>query len=339
MIRLFITIIFVLCGASKAYALDWKSDITLSPQPMNYSGPADSVKPGNIIGSTWSATASVQQVFWCGYIIYNCNKSTMMPGSGAISTGMSVNVDGVNYAVFETGVTGVGFIIGLKDFNSSAYIPLQDGVTQTYPAPGTSGTSPDLGWSAKVTFIKTGHTLSSGVYLTSSIDAAVLTAYNNEVKTARVIINPVSITVQASGCTVNTKAANVDLGVIDVRTLPSVGSTSAFGHFDIALSCDENIAVNAVMTDQAKPANTSSVVSLTSNSTAAGVGVEFFYDGNGPLMLGPDSSASGTLNQFFVQSTGQAQTLTLPFQARYIRTGDLQPGTANALASITFSYQ
>lgn len=333
MIRLFVTIIFVLCCASKAYALDWKSNITLSPQPMNYVGPADSVRPGNIIGSTWSATVSVQQVFWCGYI-FQCNKSTMTPGSGAIPTGMSVNVDGVNYAIFETGVAGVGFIIGLKDFNSSVYIPLQDGETQTY-----SGFSPDLGWSAKVTFIKTGHTLSSGVYQTSSIDAAVLTAYNNEVKTARVIINPVSITVQASGCTVNTKAANVDLGVIDVRTLPSVGSTSAFGHFDIALSCDENIAVNAVMTDQAKPANSSSVVSLTSNSTAAGVGVEFFYNGNGPLMLGPDSSASGTLNQFFVQSTGQAQTLTLPFQARYIRTGDLQPGTANALASITFSYQ
>ncbi|CNJ27459.1 fimbrial protein [Yersinia mollaretii] len=338
MTRLFITIIFSLCCISKAYALDWKSNITLSPQSMNYSGPADSVKPGNIIGSTWSATASVQQVFWCGYI-FHCTKGTMTPGSGAISTGASVNVDGVNYTIFETGVTGVGFIIGVKDFNSSVYIPLQDGLTQTYPAPGTSSSTPDLGWSAKVTFIKTGHTLTSGVYQTQAIDAAVLTAYNNEVKTARVIINPVTITVQASGCTVMTKAADVDLGVIDVRTLPSVGSTSAFGSFNIAMGCDENIAVNAVMTDQANPANSTSVVSLTSDSTAAGVGVEFFYNGNGPLMLGPDSSASGTPNQFFVQTTAQAHTLTLPFQARYIRTGDLQPGTANALASITFSYQ
>ncbi|WP_249022285.1 fimbrial protein, partial [Kluyvera ascorbata] len=72
---------------------------------------------------------------------------------------------------------------------------------------------------------------------------------------------------------------------------------------------------------------------------ASGVGVQFFYNGNGPLMMGPDSSAAGTTNQFFIQTTSAAQTLSLPFQAQYIRTGDLTPGSANALASITFSYQ
>lgn len=53
-----------------------------------------------------------------------------------------------------------------------------------------------------------------------------MTAYNNEVKTAKVIINPTTITVTASGCTVGTKSANVDLGTIDIRTLATVGSTS-----------------------------------------------------------------------------------------------------------------
>ncbi len=56
-------------------------------------------------------------------------------------------------------------------------------------------------------------------------------------------------------------------------------------------------------------------------------------------MMGPDSSAAGTTGQFFIQTTSAAQTLSLPFQAQYIRTGDLVPGSANALASITFSYQ
>ena len=139
-------------------ALDWKSDITLSPQPMTYSGPADSVVPGSIIGSTWSATASVQQVFWCG-LIFTCNKGTLQPSSSAISSGATVTVDGANYTIFETGVPGVGYIIGLKDFKSTQYIPLQTGITQSYPAEGTSGFAQDLGWSAKVTFIKTGAAL------------------------------------------------------------------------------------------------------------------------------------------------------------------------------------
>jgi len=331
-------VIGCLLFASSALALDWKSDITISPPPMTYKGPADSVTPGQIIGNAWSASATVQEVFWCGWIA-TCNKGTMEPGSGAISTGMTVAIDGANYAIFETGVPGIGFVIGLRDFNGTTYIPLQTGVIQTYPAQGTSAVATDLGWSAKVTFVKTNKTLKSGTYQTASIDAATLTAYNNETKTARVRINPTTITVTASGCTVSTTQADVKLGTLDVRTLPSPGSVSASGTFNVSLTCDEKVAVNAVMTDQTTPANTSSVVTLTGDSTASGVGVQFFYNGTGPLMMGPDNPSEGTTNQFYIKTTTSAQTLTLPFQARFVRTGDLTPGTAKALASITFSYQ
>lgn len=338
MMRILLLLACFLTSAS-ALALEWRSDITLSPLPMEYSGPADSVMPGDIIGSTWSATADVSEVFWCG-LIWTCSKGTLEPSPSAISSGMTVTVDGVNYTIFETGIPGVGYILGLKDFNGSEYVPLQTGITQSYPAAGTSGYAQNLGWSAKVTFIKTGTALKSGTYTTPTITAAILTAYNNETKTAQVIINPTTITVVASGCTVNTKSANVDLGTLDIRTLSTVGSTSPSGTFNVTLTCDQNIAVNAVMTDQTTPSNSSSVVTLTGDSTASGVGVQFFYNGIGPLSMGPDSTADGTLNQFFIQTTSSAnQVLSLPFQAQYIRTGDLVPGTANALASITFSYQ
>lgn len=334
----FLLLIGWLLSSTSAFALDWKADIILSPSAMTYTGPSDSLIPGKVIGSTWSATANVQQVFWCG-LVFTCSKGTLEPSSSVVSSGMTVMLDGVSYAVFETGVPGIGFILGLKDFNSPNYIPMLTTVTQSYPAEGTSIYAINLGWSAKVTFIKTGAALKSGVYQTSTINAAILTAYNNETKTAKVIINPTTITVTASGCTVGTKSANVNLGTLDVRTLPNVGSTSPSGTFNVSLTCDQSIAVNAVMTDQTTPSNTSSVVTLTGDSTASGVGVQFFYNGSGPLMMGPDSSAAGTTNQFFIQTTSAAQTLSLPFQAQYIRTGDLTPGSANALASITFSYQ
>lgn len=326
-----------LCFASAPQAASWTSDITLSPQPMSFSGPADSIVPGKIIGSTWSATASVSQVVWCG-VIQTCQSGTMEPGSGAVSTGMTVTVDGANYTIFETGVPGVGFILGLKDTNGTTYMPLQSGQTQTYPASGTSGYAQSLGWAAKVTMVKTGNALATGVYTTPTINAALLTVKNNETITAKVIINPVTITVSATGCTVATKTANVDLGTVDMRTLPAVGSTSPSGTFNVSLVCDQQVAVNAVVSDQTNQANVSSSVTLTGDSTASGVGVQFLYNGTA-LMIGPDSSAAGTLNQFFIETTTQAQTLSLPFQARYIRTGDIVPGTANALASITFSYQ
>jgi type 1 fimbria pilin len=335
--KLFLISFLWICTAASSLAASWTSDITLSPQPMSFSGPADSVVVGKIIGSTWSATATVSEVVWCGRI-QTCQTGTMEPGSGAVSTGMTVAVDGENYTIFETGVQGVGFILGLKDPNGTVYMPLQNGQTQTYPASGTNGYATGLGFAAKVTFVKTRDTLATGIYTTPTISAALLTVKNNETTTAQVIINPTTIIVSATGCTVLTKTANVDLGTVDVRTLPAVGSTSPSGTFNVSLYCDQKVSVNATLSDQTHPANYSSAVSLTSDSNASGVGVQFLYNGT-VLALGADSSASGNLNQFFIQTTDQAQTLNLPFEARYIRMGDIEPGTANALAGITFSYQ
>lgn len=322
---------------SGAQAAHWTSDITLSPKPLSFSGPADSIVPGKIIGSTWSATASVTEVIWCGFL-QTCQIGTVEPGSDAVLAGMTVTVDGANYTIFETGVQGVGFILGVKDPNGTVYVPMQNGLTQTYPTSGTSGYAASLGFAAKVTFVKTGQALATGVYTTPIINAALLTVKNNETTTAKIIINPTTITVSATGCTVLTKTANVDLKTVDVRTLPTVGSTSPSGTFNVSLSCDQQVSVNATLSDQTHPGNYSSTVSLTSDSSASGVGVQFLYKG-ATLMLGLDSSAEGNLNQFYIQTTTQAQTLNLPFEARYIRTGDIVPGTANALAGITFSYQ
>lgn len=118
-------------GSGPALALDWKSDIVLSPSAMNYSGPADSITPGHIIGPQWNATATVGMVFWCGWFIL-CTKSTMEPAAGAVHSGLTVELDGVSYTIFETGIPGIGYILGLKDTNATNWLPLQDGITQTY---------------------------------------------------------------------------------------------------------------------------------------------------------------------------------------------------------------
>lgn len=332
---LYLGLALLLAGNNAARALDWKSDIILSPSAMRYSGPADSVAPGNIIGSQWSSTANVDQVFWCGLVFY-CKKSTMEPAASAVPTGQTVEIDGASYSIFETGIPGIGYILGLKDAGSTNWLPLRGYVTQTYS--GILGVS-DLGWSAKVTFVKTSATLRAGVWQTPTINAAVLTAYNNETKTANVTINPTTVTVEASGCIVATHNTSVDLGRIDVRSLPDEGSTSPGNAFNVTMTCDAGIALYAVVSDQSEPGNNSTVLSLTSDSGARGVGVQIFYNDVGPLALGPDSPSSGTVNQFFIQSTSAEELLNLPFQARYVRTGPLVPGAANALAGITFSYQ
>ncbi|GAA3611793.1 fimbrial protein [Gibbsiella greigii] len=263
----------------------------------------------------------------------------MEASSSIVPTGETVVMDGVNYSVFETGIPGIGFILGLKDTNATTWIPLQTEIIQTYPTDEANSSANDLGWSAKVSFIKTGSPLKSGNYTIPSITAAVLTAYNNETATAKVIINSTTVIVSATGCTISTPSVAINLGTVDMHILSAVDSTSELKNFNVSLQCDANISLNAVITDQTDQSNISQIVSLTPDSTATGVGVQFFYNGTGPLSLGPDSSLNSTPNQFFITSTSQAENLSLPFQARYIRTGAITPGTANALASITFSYQ
>nr|WP_160623542.1 fimbrial protein [Mixta intestinalis] len=317
------------------------TDIILSPLPLHYSAAAEAILPGNIMGVTWTEKMEIDEVIWCDFIII-CARGTVEPSGTIKSAGFSVMLDGARYNVFETSIPGIGYIVAVKDYHASNYIPLQMSTSQTYPV-GDAGSiyAPSLGWTVKVTFVKTGEKLQSGSHRSPLIHVAVLTAYDstNTSITANVYINPTSFIVKAAGCTINTDSIDLDLGDINVRELPAIGSTSPAASFTIDVDCDENIALNAVVTDQSNPENRSSVVSLTGTSTAAGVGVEFFYDGTGPLKLGPDSASRGTANQFFIQHIGQAQRLSLPFQARYIRTGELTPGSANALASVTFSYQ
>jgi len=322
-------------ASGPAQALEWKEDIILSPSAMNHSGPADSITPGHIIGPQWSSAATVNQVFWCGWV-YLCRKGTMEPAPGAIHSGLTVDVDGVNYAIFETGIPGIGYIIGLKDTQATTWLPLQEGITQTY---SDSWGVTELGWSAKVTFVKTSATLKSGVFQTQAIKAAVLTAYNNETKQAHVVISPTTVTVSASGCVVATSGTSVNLGQVNIRDLPNEGDTSADSAFNIAMTCDADVSLYAVVSDQSDPGNSSTTLSLTGDSGAKGVGVQIFYNAIGPLALGADSSAAGTANQFFIHSTSAQEQLNLPFSVRYVRTGPLVPGTANALAGITFSYQ
>ncbi|WP_437887514.1 fimbrial protein [Phytobacter sp. V91] len=342
---LFLLLCVATVSVRPALALEWKADIVLSPAPIAYSGPADSVTGGNLIGTNWSTTETVNEVFWCGWLLAACSKGTMEPSSAAVPSGQTVVMDGVTYYVFESGVPGIGYILGLKDTGASTWLPLQTQLTQTFPASG-SGIANSLGWSAKVTFVKTGVPMQAGTYTTPLLNIATLHAMTGSddaptaTATASVIINPTTIEVIATGCTISMPVMDINLGTVDMHTLASVNSTSPLETFYVNLQCDANISLNAVLTDQTDQSNTSDIVSLTPTSTASGVGVQFFYAGSGPLSLGPDSSLSGTINQFYITATtSSAESLTLPFQVRYIRTGEITPGSANALASLTFSYQ
>ncbi|OXI18974.1 fimbrial protein [Burkholderia sp. AU15512] len=158
--------------------------------------------------------------------------------------------------------------------------------------------------------------------------------------------NPVLVTPKVPTCNVTTPAISVPMGTtLATKTFTGVGSTAPAQHFSINLACsggDAGTAVNiyATLTDVTTPANRSSMLSLSSTSTATGVGIQILKDDT-VLSYGPDSSALDNPNRWFAGKVRQGETgLTIPLQARYVQTeSEITPGSANANASFTMSYQ
>ncbi|KVW42725.1 hypothetical protein WK95_13500 [Burkholderia ubonensis] len=84
------------------------------------------------------------------------------------------------------------------------------------------------------------------------------------------------------------------------------------------------------------------ILSLDRESTATGVGIQLFKFGEStPIKFGPDSSAIGNSNQWYVDASSASPTLiTIPFVAKYVKNGpNVVPGSVKAQSTITFSYQ
>jgi type 1 fimbria pilin len=93
------------------------------------------------------------------------------------------------------------------------------------------------------------------------------------------------------------------------------------------------------LTDATKPENRTSNLSLASTSTAKGVAVRIVEDGKS-LSYGPDNAVVRNPNQFALATLGDGgQIFAVPMTAAYVSTGLVMPGSVQAVAIFTMSYQ
>lgn len=328
--------------ASKHISVD--SNLNITVKDLSYSGGADSMPSGQIISGGWAGTADEDHVFQCEDDPA-CNASYMSPVSPPLQ--LQATLDGVIYDVFPTGVDGIGYIAGVKDHQAKKYTPLLTQTTQIFPAEGTPIDSSYLGFSGQITFVKTNDHLVTGRYSIPEQNIANLWATNYDGETGPYayfhLKGGTDINVTASSCSITSASEpTVSLGDIPSNDLPSVGTVaSTGGSATITLNCDKNIHVYATISDQTNLSNQTDTLMLSADSTASGVGIQaFFNESSIPLLLGPDSSSQGTINQFHIQDTTQDhQILQVPLLFKYVRTADISAGSANGLAGIIFSYQ
>jgi len=150
------------------------------------------------------------------------------------------------------------------------------------------------------------------------------------------------VTVKDETCAVAGNAnQDVPLGSYSVNRSNGLGSgigqTSSAIPFTIQLNCEALLAgtFDVMMQfdgDTVNGLSDSGVVALNSTSTASGVGVQILNGEQQPIALAtPFAVASYPLSNALV---------TVPLYARYYQTAStINPGTANAVATYTISYQ
>jgi type 1 fimbria pilin len=137
-----------------------------------------------------------------------------------------------------------------------------------------------------------------------------------------VSFNPVASTCTAYNLT-------IPLGDVYSDVFTAVGTPSPTSpNYNLSLYCQGKPQVTMSISGTAVPGNTGLFGLNASANTASGVAVQLFRSG----------SAVTQGQKYVVSSAAADGWLYIPMQARYMRTGDISPGAANANMIATFTY-
>lgn len=145
-------------------------------------------------------------------------------------------------------------------------------------------------------------------------------------------------TLNAATCSVQTQGIAVNLPTPAVRAFAAgVGTVAGRQAFHLDFNCATGAQVSIVITDAVDPANRSDRLTLSSESTAKGIGIQVLKGDGTPVAFGPDAVGVGVANQWLIGASPNG-LLVLPLSAQYIRIGTITPGSVKALATFTMSY-
>jgi type 1 fimbria pilin len=248
--------------------------------------------------------------------------------------------------VYQTSVSGIGVSFYVVNGASQTLITSTGGgyTSGTLSAPG-NGALPGVQANLIVTGpVVSGYSLSSlptvTVTFTPTGSCSWSTPLANTLATSASNSAVVPIT-----CTVTTPTVSVNLPVVSLSTLGTVGQTAGNTSFPIGLSCAAGANVYITLTDATTPSNTTALLTLASNSTAQGIKLRILNSA-GPVDFGPDSAAVGTTNQWFLGASSSINGI--PLTVQYFRDdtnpagtapATLSAGSVHAQATFTLSYQ
>ncbi|WP_337013612.1 fimbrial protein [Pantoea sp. AS142] len=236
--------------------------------------------------------------------------------------------------------TGYGGEMGTEVASIATGIKIS---TYALTSGGTVGTYTDVSLSVPYQIVRTSNSMSPSTSLKSYVnpfDVGSLVSGRDE--TFNFTNIKTGITVKDQTCSVAGDAnLPVPLGSYTTNTSSGlgagIGQTSATTAFNIQLNCEALLSgkFDVMMQldgDASSGLSDVGVVALNTTSTARGVGVQILNENQQPIALAtPFNIATYPLSSALI---------TVPLYARYYQTAaKIDPGTANAVATYTLSYQ
>lgn len=251
---------------------------------------------------------------------------------------MSVN----GRRIYSTNVAGIGYAVGITSLGNcagtSGYVngtQTGDGNANNFLVCANNGLFPNqpITGQVRVQFYKTAQTTGAGTVNGMKVASLILRNNQQTWSWPESDITITSFNVTTIACSVTNTALSVQMGTVEKRAFsgPGTGPGDSFTrNLTIPLNCNAGTRVNVQIDGSAQDAS-KGVLNLTSGTgSATGVGIQLLYN-NAPLTL------SAPVNIGTATSEG---TFNIPLQARYYQTGNnITPGTANANATFTVTYQ
>lgn len=346
-------------GLSTAWAIpDTQKVHAFGSTNVRISGPADNLN--NSFGKIIANSGSRQQVI-CNNrnISYDLAKIEYTPlatwtGNSYQSSSAAKKVylfesgvQALNYApsirgdTFNSGITGNGV------FNPAPPEPM---VVWTGNMANSYRVSPGF-WTFTLMYVYRGAERLENATIVPSQPLFRFTCYDkNNVaqETTTIVAGDLYVYVDVATCTPDAKATKVIMDGIPVANIENAASSVLIGtkQQTFSLKCDPNIKVSYSVVDLNDRTNNTNTSTLTSDSTAAGVGYAITSPSGARLQFGPDGSAVGIPGQikYFLGNSGTAAAnnpMSFQLGFSYVRKPEetIKTGTAKSLIGITYSYQ
>ena len=297
-----------------------------------FSGRVDDEGTAPIINLTVDPNAPLNSVLGTTYIslngmsVFDCTSSYIPIYDSPLPI--------ISPGIYRSGVSG----IGLKFKRQANSIPYT-GVIEQSLVPNYWGAS------IQIELIKVGPITQGGQVIAdrTTIVRKIAPSHGNVVLHTAVARVGFTATLAAKPtCSVTSTSISVNLGEVSMSNFDAEGRSPKIP-LSIDLTCSGSTnggrtGIYVTLTDQTQPGNRSEQLNLSPDSTATGVALEV-TNRLGLVSFGADSTTIGNPGQWNQGMTGNGN-YSIPLSVNYLKVNSQPtPGSANAVATFTISYQ